>query len=190
MKVDEYILDAKSNFRIKAKLEGLQFNEEVIPTGKQLSNRRTYLRKKMFEDFAKNTKGGFIKWIIDNHHEFSKAGPHDFMVLSHKLENDDFVLVVSTKSLLNNGKKKSRDLTGFVCSDTTHKLISCQLKLTTVATATINREIADIAYVIHAHENIETFNFAFTTIKKAIKDFLDYNWKVKVKIFFYIIYFF
>jgi len=167
------------------------FNEEVIPSGKQLSNRRSYLRMKMFQDLSQNTEGGFYRWLNDNNVEFSQANPNDFMVLSHSITSDDFILIVSTKSLLNNVVKENKELYGFLACNTTHKLISCQLKLTTVATSTIDREIADVAYIIHAHENTETFIYSLKEIQKALKKYYDHDWKVQVSFlkFGYLFYF-
>jgi len=54
----------------------------------------------MFQDLSQNTEGGLYRWLNDNNIEFSQASPNDFMVLSHSITNDDFILIVSTKSLL------------------------------------------------------------------------------------------
>jgi len=53
-------MDTKSNFRIKEKLENQGYEEEINPSGKQLSNRRTYLTQLLLGELAKNTKGGFF----------------------------------------------------------------------------------------------------------------------------------
>ena len=72
IKVDKYIKDAKSNFRKKQKLEDEdKFPEDVIPCGKQFSNRRSYLRKKMFKDLLLNTEGSFYRWLVETNIEFS-----------------------------------------------------------------------------------------------------------------------
>ena len=71
--------------------------------------------------------------------------------------------------------------TGYLAADTTHKIISCQLKFTTLATATINQEIADIAYIIHTAEDSESLTFAFEEVRKAILEHYEYDWQVKSK---------
>jgi len=72
IKVDKYIKDAKSNFRKKQKLEDEdKFPEDVIPCGKQLSNRRSYLREKMSKDLSQNTERSFYRWLVETNIEFS-----------------------------------------------------------------------------------------------------------------------
>jgi len=66
LKVDEYIQDSKSNFKIKEKLESEGFAEEVIPNSKQITNRRHYLRKITLKEMSLNTKGGFYKWLKEH----------------------------------------------------------------------------------------------------------------------------
>ena len=131
-------------------------------------------------ELVSNTKGGFYQWLQGNSKQFDKGKDHDLFILSHKLEEDDFVLIVSTKALLQNTIKENKQLYGFIACDTTHKLISCQFKMSTLTTSTLNREMADIAYIIHAHENSNTFTFAFNEIKKALKKLYKHNWNIKV----------
>ena len=76
-KVDEEIMNAKSNFRIKEKLDFQGFAEDLIPTGKQLSNKRTYLFKMLLGELGKNTEGGFCQWIKDNEVKFEGFGDNN-----------------------------------------------------------------------------------------------------------------
>ena len=183
IKVDQYIQDSKSNFKIKAKLEEEGFDENVIPTGKQLSNRRTYLIKVLLKELASNTEGGFYSWLEKNKNDFNKAGLHDMIVIDNKLIDNNFVLIVSSKALLQNALKESQEGVGFLALDSTHKLVNCQFKLTTITTASIEHEIADIGYVLHAHEDSQTFTYALGKLKDYIKKFLKVEWVIKVYFF-------
>jgi len=182
-------MDAKSNFRIKEKLENQGYAEEIIPTGKQLSNRRTYLTQSLLGELAKNTKGGFFQWLNNHEVKFENAKSHDLIIISHQLTKDNFILIVSSQSLLNNAATESINGEGFLALDTTHKLISCQFKFTTITTATINQEMADIAYVIHSNEDSTTFTFALSELKRFLKDTLELEWVINVFLFFLFIHF-
>lgn len=184
LKVDEMIQDGKSNFKIKQSLEQQGFVEEVIPDNKQISNRRFYLRSLILGDLANNTKGGFFTWINEHKKDFNTASPHELIIISYELKETDFRLLLTTKSLLENATKENANATGYLAMDSTHKLVSCQFKFTTITTATVNQEMADIAYLIHAHENSETFTYALSEIKRSIKENYDFDWEVKVCIFY------
>ena len=56
------------------------------------------------------------------------------------------------------------------------------VQISTLITATINKEMADIAYIIHSNEDSSTFTYAFKEIKKALKEYLKLEWKVNVNI--------
>ena len=156
-KVDEFLLDSKSNFRIRTKLEESGFPSGIIPTGKQLSNRRFYLMKLMLKELANNTEGGYYSWLKQNQVDFKKAGPHDLLLIDSQLTEKDFILVFSSKSFLQNASKESKEAVGFCAIDSTHKLVNCSFKLTTIMTSSINHELADVCYALHAHEDTPTF---------------------------------
>lgn len=179
--VDEQIKGGKSNFKIKKFLEDEGFNDDVIPDNKQLSNRRRYLKSIILGELCQNTKGGFYSWLKDHTKDFSDASNHEMIIISHELNDKDFRLVLSTKSLLENAVKENQNCRGYMALDSTHKIVSCQFKFTTIATSTSNQEIADIAYIIHAHEDSETFTYALREIKNAIKSIFDFDWTVYVR---------
>ena len=128
LKVDEYLMDSKSNFRIKEKLEAENFHDDVISTGKQLSNRRSYLKTMLLGELSRNTESGFYQWLKNHEVNFEEAKDHDLFVVAHKLSKENFVLIVTSKSLLKNVPKENQSGIGFLAVDTTHKLISCQFK--------------------------------------------------------------
>lgn len=181
--MDELIQNGKSNFKIKQDLENHGFSEELIPENKQLSNRRTYLKSLILGELANNTKGGFYTWLQEHSKDFTQANPHEMLALAHDLNDKDFRLLISTKSLLKNAVRESRDSLGYLAMDSTHKVVSCQFILTTITTATTNQEMADIAYFLHAHEDSESFTYALTKIKSAIMEIYNYEWKINVSIF-------
>jgi len=48
---------------------------------------------------VQNTEAGFYKWLQDSTISFSNARNYELFIISHKLTDDDFILVFSTKSL-------------------------------------------------------------------------------------------
>jgi len=133
-------------------------------------------------ELSRNTESGFYQWLKNHEVNFEEAKDHDLFVVAHKLSKENFVLIVTSKSLLKNVPKENQSGIGFLAVDTTHKLISCQFKFSTLITATINKEMADIAYIIHSNEDSSTFTYAFKEIKKALKEYLKLEWKVNVNI--------
>lgn len=188
--VDSDIRSGLSNFRILEKLKDvIKVPEEIVPSNDQLTNRRFYLKTIITGDLAKNTKGGFIKWKEENSVEFSSALPHDLIVLKYFLDENDFMMLVSTPSLLRNCVKQANGTNrSFLALDATHKLISCGFLFSTFATCTMDQEIADIGYMIHAKENTETYVFGLTALKEGLKKHLDFDYNPKVFVLFFFTY--
>ena len=132
----------------------------------------------------KNTKGGFYSWLEKYNLKIERAKDHDFLILAHILEANNFMLIFSTRSLLRNSIKQD-EITNqsYLAMDATHKLVSCGMQFTTFATATLNQEIADIAYMSHYKENSETYVYGLTTIKETLKTYFNFEWKPKVLFF-------
>ena len=73
-----------------------------------------------------------------------------------------------------------KQLMSYVAVDATHKIISCRFKFSTIATCTIDQEIADIAYIIHAKEDSASYSWAFNELKQVLFDRFDFEWSPKV----------
>ena len=101
-------MDTKSNFRIKEKLDNQGYAEEIIPSGKQLSNRRTYLTQLLLGELEEY-KRRFFQWLNDHEGKIKNAKSHDLIIISHQLTKDNFILIVSSKSLLNNAATESKN---------------------------------------------------------------------------------
>ena len=151
LKVDQLINSGLSNFKIINFLDStIKVPSDLIPTNVQLTDRRHYLGRIILQELKKNTKGGFYSWLEANNLKIERATDHDFLILAHLLDNNNFVLIFSTRSLLQNGIKQA-EITGqsYLAMDATHKLVSCGMMFTTFATSTLNQEIADIGYMLH-----------------------------------------
>lgn len=148
IRVDKAIEEGKSNYKIKKLLDQEGFPENLIPENDQMTNRRSYMKKKILGGLVSNKAGGFYKWIKDRSINFQEADMHTLIILADDLSDDDFKLVLTTRALLQNAVKESKEGFGFMCMDTTHKLVTCRFKFTTIATATVNDEIADIGYIL------------------------------------------
>ena len=179
--VDEKIKDGKSNFKIKKFLQEEGFNDDIIPDNRKISNRRSYLKSLILGELYQNTKGGFYTWLKNHTKDLPNASDHEMIIISHELNDTDFRLIISTKSLLRNAVKENRNCSQYLALDSTHKIVSCQFKFTTIATSTMNQKIADIAYIIHAHENSESFTYALREIRGAIKKILNFDWTINVR---------
>ena len=83
---------------------------------------------------------------------FFDAQIDDIIIIYKKVKPDDFILIMLTKGLLRNAAKESVEGQGFLCLDSTHKLISCRFMFSTLISATISKEASDIANVIHSSE--------------------------------------
>ena len=107
--MDLDIRSGLSNFKITEKLKDIyKVPEDLIPNNDQITNRRFYLKTVITDELKNNTKGSFAKWREENNVAFETALPHDFLILDHILTEDDFVLIVSTPSLLLNAIKQDK----------------------------------------------------------------------------------
>jgi len=103
------------------------------------------------------------------------------LIIAKKLDKKDFILVVSTKAMLKNLVfQANSDNYSFISLDATHKVLSCQFKLSTFATSTFTSQIADVAYAIHCHEDANSYSFVISNLKKYLKDNLNFLWDLKV----------
>lgn len=185
LKVDELIKIGVNNFKIIKHLEAeINVPDDLLPTNKQITSRRHYLMGRILKELKNNKLGGFITWLSENTIPVSDASDHDFLVLDHTLQEDDFIIIFSTKSLLANAVKQAQ-VTGksFLALDSTHKLVSCGFMFTTFATATLMQNIADIGYMLHYHEDSKSHVVGLKAIKQALLDICGFNWEPKVYIF-------
>jgi len=191
VKVDDLIRLGLTNYEILEELDENNIPETIIPTHKQISNRRFYYKNKILYDLKDHSKGSYDKWVNEHKGSLSNCGDHDFIILSSNLKEQDFMLLVTTKALLSNSKAQAEETqASYVAIDATHKLISCGFKFSTIATCTMQQEIADIAYLIHAHEDYKSYNYAIDEISEALKTHLDFIWQPQVKIYFIFLYFY
>ena len=155
--------------------------EQEIPTMRQISTRRYYLKGKILEELKNNTKKGFYQWLSQNTKQnFSDYAEND-IILNHKLEKSVFYLIVSTKELLKNAIQQAESTNqSYLATDATYKLISCQFIFSTIATITKDHEIADIAYFIHSNEDTEAYIYALTQVKETLKTHFNIDWSPKV----------
>jgi len=110
------------------------------------------LSKLILGDLANKTEGGFFTWLEKHNIDFLDAQIDDIIIIYKKVKPDDFILIMLTKGLLRNAAKESVEGQGFLCLDSTHKLISCRFMFSTLISATISKEASDIANVIHSSE--------------------------------------
>lgn len=101
--------------------------------------------------------------------------------MKYLLEQKNFILVVASKNLLNNAKIQAETTNeSFVATDSTHKLISCQFKFSTFMTINYSHKAADFAYMIHSHEDRDSFAFGLQAIKETLKNNLNFEWSPRV----------
>jgi len=181
-RVDEFIRCGLSNYKIRTLLEeDDDVPESAIPEEKQLTNRRYYLKKEILKELNTNTKGGFTKWLNKHSIEYKKAEEHRMLVIASKLDKNNFILVLSTKAMLNNLILQAQGSNySFLSLDATHKLMSCQFKLSTFATSTFSAQIADVIYEIHCYEDAESYSYIFSSLKKYLKENLKFKWDFKI----------
>lgn len=178
--VDKLIRSGHSNEKIiKFLKDEKKVKEEILPTNRQLTDRRYHLKKVVLKHLKENTKGKFVNWF-NLHKDFDKQN-NDLICLSYILEENNFILLFTSKALLKNailqaGVKGN----SFIALDATHKVISCRFKLSTFATANLNQEIADICYMIHAHEDESSYLYGLKQIRKALKDIFNFDWDPNV----------
>lgn len=181
VKVDDLIRLGLTNYEILNELEEMEIPEDTIPTHRQISNRRFYYKNAMLAELHDNTKGAYEKWLLEHSGSLDDCENHEFIILSSYLQDQDFALLVTTKKLLNNAKMQGEQ-TGmsFLAVDATHKLISCGFKFSTIATCTMQQEIADVAYLIHAHEDYASYGYAFSQLKTTLEEYFNFQWKPQV----------
>lgn len=133
-----------------------------------------------------NTKGQFTSWAKKYlYNEKRKAD--DLIVLAYEMNDDDFKLLYSTKSLLKNIILQASTGDPFFACDTTHKIHSCNFKLTLFATTTIDHNVSDIAYLVHMHEDAAAFEYGLREIKDCLKKNFSFDWTPKVLLFLFFI---
>lgn len=153
-----------------------------LPTYKQLSSRRYYLKNTILKELKANTKRGFFAWLEETTKGNSQSLEHNMVVLQRLLEGKNFMLLVTTKELLKNALNQAQITSKpFFALDTTYKLISCQFKFTTFITVNYKHQTADLAYLIHANEDADSYLFGLNGIKAAIKSHFDFDWVPKVR---------
>jgi len=147
-----------------------------LPTVDQINRFRWYYRTTKINQIVVKDKATYTEWV--NARKINPEKPNDLFVINHKLDKNNFIFVVSSITLLKNAKKEEQYEEGYVCVDSTYKLMTC------FSTWDKSRKIKIIAFAIVSHETIVNYEFILSSIRKCIQNELDFTWEIKVNLFY------
>ena len=151
--------------------------DKYIPQKKQLASFAASLRKKIVEQYVKNNQESLEKFIED--HSFNKASKDtDLICISSDLRPDTFLLIMSSKALLQNIIHQNESYgKNYFYTDATYKLLLNGFTLLTLGTENKNHNFKLIACAISSHEDGRSYETFFSKIKETLHLHYNFTWE-------------
>jgi len=160
-----------SNLRDKDEID-----EKYLPTKTQIASYISYLRKSLVSKYLNNNKDDLKEYLNKNSWE-EVANKGELICLRNNLKTENFYIVVSSKTLLQNViNQKNAMGKSFIHIDCTYKLLTNGFNLLTMGTENEAHNFKFIACCITSQETTTAYENFIKTLQKSFKEHLEFDW--------------
>jgi len=178
--IEPFIRNGVKNMKIVNHLRDIvKVSQKDMPSSEQLTRFRSYYKSKRINEISVKDRAHFVTW--SDEHQINADLPNDLIVINYKLKKDELIFVLSSLRLLMNANVEDQYHEGYICIDSTFKLMTCKFPLAIISTRDKRRKLKNIAFAILSNETIENYKFVIESLKTFIQKELKFQWNIKVQ---------